>query len=50
MISPAFRYSDPNIQVTIQAFLIGNLIPKGMAFGTIREAFEMGVGLRKISW
>ena len=35
MISPAFRYSDSNIQVTFQALIAGNLFSKDMAFGAV---------------
>ena len=35
MISSVFRYSDSNIQVTIQTLLIGNFLPQGMAFGAV---------------
>jgi hypothetical protein len=35
VISPVFRYSDPNIKVTIQTFLIGNLLSQGVTFGTV---------------
>jgi hypothetical protein len=35
MISPVFRDSDPDLQVTIQAFLIGYFFSQDMAFCAI---------------
>lgn len=49
VISPAFSNSDSDIQVTIQAFFSGNFLPKGVAFGAIRKALQVGMWLRKIT-
>jgi len=35
MIASSSSYSNPNLQVTLKTFFIGNFLTKGMAFGTV---------------